>query len=197
MGVAVAIVGFFAYGFGMLWGAYGGADAWLGLPGLIMTSGFCMIGAGIFLNWSQDLPRSVRIAGVIEMVFAIVSFTVLAALTMEVTSWAWVTSETGELLYKAPVYGHQDASVPLLIPLVLGPAIIVFGIWMASRLAWAGGLVLSIVIIPLMASVLPAQAGNVVTGAMIGIQVLFLIAVLGKALRVSFKRPRKAKAAPT
>jgi hypothetical protein len=193
MGIAVSIVGFMAYTFGGFSGAPTGAEAWLGWSGLVLILGFCMIGVGVFMNWSQDMPKSVRFAIGTEVVSGMIGLAVCLSLIMQITSWEWITSPTGQQLYRIPIYDHREAMIPMLVPLVLCPFAVVLGLWIRSRVAWAAAVLLSIANIPLIAKELPNHAGAAIAALMAGIQVVFLVTLITRPIRSFFLKSSKAK----
>lgn len=185
-GVALSIIGLIVYSFGVYFGISSGADAVLGWPGMVMTIGFCMIGISVFMNWSQGLPRSVRLAIGSEIVFGIISLTVCFAMIMQVTSWESVAKTTGGQLSKIPVYGYRPLTICLFIPLVWCPFLVVWGLWVANRLAWPAAVMLSLVNIPLIVSGLPSH--NDAKALMVGIQVVFLVILMTKIVRSFYSK---------
>jgi hypothetical protein len=193
VGIAVSISGLIAYSFGGgVFGRASGTDVWLGWPGVIMTLGFCMIGVGVFMNWSQNLPGSVRFTIGCEVVFGISGLAILLALMMRVTEWAPNIASDGHLLDPTPVYGLRSVVDYLIIPFVWCPFIVVWGLWVAKRVAWLAGVALAIVNIPLVASELLTHTGAAVSYFMAGIQVVFLAMLLTTAVRSFYLHSTKA-----
>ncbi len=120
--------------------------------GVYWIPGLATFFLGIFLNWSQGMPASVRASTGLIVVGAASSLAVVA--TIGAASIVTLIGPPGPNQLKIVEYPDMEAMSLLSVPLSLLPIIAIFGLWTRQRWGLVGGVVVPILAVLFIAAVL-------------------------------------------